>query len=181
MVLSKATRSFVKLTTAHHLYGRSTESTLYQGELLDTQKECDEQTDQDAPSSEVSRKPVSSKPKRQPLPAELPRKVIRHDAPKAHCPDCGDKLHCIGEDASEKLVFISARVKVEQHVRLKCVCQQFEKQGKGTTVYQAPVPATVFPKSIATPSLVAHLVTMKFQYGLPLTRIASLFSDLSII
>ncbi|HFQ4975639.1 TPA: IS66 family transposase zinc-finger binding domain-containing protein, partial [Vibrio vulnificus] len=110
----------------------------------------------------------------------LPRVVIRHEPEETYCPDCGDELHTIGEDISEKLIFIPAKVEVEQHVRPKCVCRHCEQQGESAVVYQASMPATVFSKSFATPSLVAQVIAMKFQYGLPLTRIASLFGDWGI-
>ncbi len=42
------------------------------------------------------------------------------------------------------------------------------------------MPVTVFPKSIATPSLMAHMIAMKFQHGLPLTRVSSLLDSWNI-
>ena len=39
----------------------------------------------------------------------------------------------------------------------------------------APVPPSPIPKSIATPSLLAQIITAKFQYALPLYRQESLF------
>ncbi|MDE3898444.1 MULTISPECIES: IS66 family transposase [Vibrio] len=107
------------------------------------------------------------KPKRQPLLENLPRVVSHHEQESIHCPDCGDELHTIGEGISEKLIFSPAKVEVEQ-------------QGELTAVYQASMATTVLPKSFATPSLVAQITVMKFQYGLPLTRIESLFGDWSI-
>ncbi|MGR5527955.1 IS66 family transposase zinc-finger binding domain-containing protein, partial [Vibrio maritimus] len=56
--------------------------------------------------------------------------MIRHEPEETHCPDCGDELHTIGEDISEKLIFIPAKVEVEQHVRPKCVCHHCEQQGE---------------------------------------------------
>ncbi|WP_045409785.1 IS66 family transposase zinc-finger binding domain-containing protein [Vibrio jasicida] len=76
--------------------------------------------------------PSKSKPKRRPLPKDLLRVVIRHEPEQTHCSDCGHELHRIGEDISEKLVFIPVRVEVEQHVRPQCVCRQCEP----VTVYQ---------------------------------------------
>ena len=140
-------------------------------DIEDDSIELDSAASQTSETSKTRRKP-----KRQRLPKDLPRVVIRHEA-KTHCPDCGETLHCIGEDRSEKLIFIPAKVEVEQHVRPKCVCRHCEQQGKPTAIHQAPMPATVFPKSIATPSLVAHMIAMKFQHGLPLTRVSSLLDS----
>ncbi|WP_156148396.1 IS66 family transposase, partial [Vibrio jasicida] len=155
----------------HRQFGASSDIDDNQGQLFDLEVETEEP---EASDDEVQETPPSkSKPKRCPLPKDLPRVVIRHEPEQTHCSDCGHEMHSIGEDISEKLVFIPARVEVEQHVRPKCVCRQCEQQGESVTVYQAAMPATVFPKSIATPSLVAQMVAMKFQHGLPLTRISS--------
>lgn len=158
----------------HQRFGKSSEMDTGQGELFDIEEDSIELASIASQTSETSK--TRRKPKRQRLPKNLPRVVIRHEA-KTHCPDCGDTLHCIGEDRSEKLIFIPARVEVEQHVRPKCVCRHCEQQGKPTAIHQAPMPATVFPKSIATPSLVAHMIAMKFQHGLPLTRVSSLLDS----
>ncbi|MCA3903893.1 IS66 family transposase, partial [Vibrio vulnificus] len=162
----------------HHRFGASSEVDTGQGELFDIEDEPVEAESTTEPSLETGK--TRRKPKRQTLSKDLPRVVIHHEPEETHCPDCGDELHTIGEDISEKLVFIPAKVEVEQHIRPKCVCRHCEQQGESTVVYQASMPATVFPKRFATPSLVAQVIAMKFQYGLPLTRIASLFGDWGI-
>ena len=46
---------------------------------------------------------------------------------------CGNELHQMGDERSEKLEFIPAQVKVIEHVRLKysCrTCEKMEKSGK---------------------------------------------------
>ncbi|MCG9702975.1 IS66 family transposase [Vibrio natriegens] len=162
----------------HHRFGASSEVDSEQGELFDI-----DEVSVDSESEEPSTQPHSApkaKPARQPLPEALPRVVIRHEPEHTQCPDCGDALHCIGEDISEKLVFVPAKVEVEQHIRPKCICCQCEQRLGEVTVHQAPMPATVFPKSIATSSLVAQMVAMKFHHGLPLTRVASLLATWDI-
>jgi len=161
----------------YHRFGSSSEASAYQGELFDVEEELESEPEECQPGDADSSSPRKRQPKRQRLPKHLPRTVIRHEPDDTHCNECGHELHCMGEDISEKLVFIPARVEVEQHVRPKCVCRHCEKHSNDITIHQAPMPATVFPKGIATPSLVAHIIAMKFQYGLPLTRIAALLSD----
>lgn len=162
----------------HHRFGASSEVDTQQAELFDVEDETEDAPEESCEQHE--RLSSKSKPKRQLLPKDLPRVVIRHEPEHEQCPDCGESLQCIGEDISEKLIFIPAKVEVEQHIRPKCVCRYCEQQGHGTTVYQAPMPETVFPKSIATPSLVAQMVSMKFQHGLPLTRVSSLLESWDI-
>jgi len=57
---------------------------------------------------------------RKALPKDLPRIDIIHDLSEEEkqC-DCGQHKDCIGQDVSEKLDFIPARLQVERHIRLK--------------------------------------------------------------
>ena len=61
-----------------------------------------------------------NKPGRKALPKDLPREVIRHELPESEqvCA-CGHSLHVIGEDSSEQLEIIPAKVKVIEHVQVK--------------------------------------------------------------
>ena len=60
---------------------------------------------------------------RKPLPVHLPREIVVHE-PEIHC-GCGDgrKLSRIGEDVTEVLEKIPARLKVIRHVRPKYACR----------------------------------------------------------
>ncbi len=83
----------------------------------------------------------------------------------------------IGEDKSEKLEFIPAKVKVIEHVRPKYGCRTCEKEGISNHIKQAPVPHSVIPKGYATPSLMSQMITSKYQYGLPLYRQEAMFKQ----
>ena len=143
----------------HRLHGPSSEAHPEQHELFDFKDDLVESLEETTtvnPSKIMQRKP-----KRQLLPAYLPREEVRHEVEISQCPCCGDELHSIGEDISEKLIFIPAKVSVERHIRPKVICRTCDKQATESKIYQAPMPATVFPKSMATPSLVANLITMQ--------------------
>lgn len=101
----------------HHRFDASSEVDTGQGELFNIEDEPVEAESTTELSSETDR--PRRKPKRHPLSKDLPRVVIHHEPEETHCPDCGDELHTIGEDISEKLIFIPAKVEVEQHVRPK--------------------------------------------------------------
>lgn len=66
--------------------------------------------------------------KRNPLPKDLPREQIVHDIDDKTCTCCGHELYQMGEDRTEKLEFMSAQVKVIEHIRPKYACRQCEKQ-----------------------------------------------------
>ncbi len=123
-----------------------------------------------------------NKPKRKPLPKDLPRETVVHDLDDADkvCDCCGGDLHKMGEDKSEKLEFIPAQVKVIEHVRLKYSCRHCEQNNTKVELKTAPLPPSPIPKSIATPSLLSQVITSKYQYALPLYRQESLFKQYGI-
>lgn len=105
-------------------------------------------------------------PKRRVLPDNLPREVIEHDIPDVdkQCA-CGCLKQRIGEEVTEQLEVIPAQLKVIQHVRPKYACNHCDEN-----VSIAPMPTLFLPKSMATPSLVAHTIVSKYQDHLPLYR-----------
>jgi transposase len=109
---------------------------------------------------------TKTKPRRRPLPAELPRVRIEHDiAEHEKLCACGCQRHVIDEVVSEQLDIVPAQIRVLQNVRKKYACPNCE-QG----VLTAPLPAQPIPKSNASPHLLAHLVVSKYQDALPLYR-----------
>ncbi|KAA0219186.1 MAG: IS66 family transposase [Lautropia sp.] len=102
-------------------------------------------------------------PKRQPLPAHLPRREIRHEPESTSC-GCGCELKRIGEDVAEKLDYTPGVFSVERHVRGKWAC------AKCQTLVQAPVPAQVIDKGIPSAGLLAHVMISKYADHLPLYR-----------
>ena len=119
---------------------------------------------------------------RKPLPADLPRVEVIHDIPEAEkrCA-CGAQLSRIGEDTSEKLDYIPAKIRVLRHIRPKYACKQCEGvEDDGPTVKIAPVPVQLIPKSMATEGLLAHIAISKFADALPLYRQQKIFSRLDV-
>ncbi|WP_269490054.1 IS66 family transposase [Alkalilimnicola ehrlichii] len=106
------------------------------------------------------------------LPAELPRVEVVHDIPEAqrYCPHDGSELTCIGEEVTEQLDVIPARVQVRRHIRRKYACRCCEEG-----VHTASMPPQPLPRSMASPGLLAYIATAKYEYGLPLYRQAKGF------
>ena len=107
-----------------------------------------------------------NKPKRKPLPQDLPREEIVYDIAESEktC-ECGACLNQIGQETSEQLKYIPPRLVVLRHVRLKYACKPCQ-----ANVKIAPTPQLLLPKSIATPELVAHTILAKYCDHLPLYR-----------
>ena len=82
---------------------------------------------------------VKQQPKRQPLPANLPRTEFRHEPDATTCA-CGCQMRRIGEDVAEKLDYVPGVFSVERHIRGKWACAQCE------TLTQAPVEAHIIDK-----------------------------------
>jgi transposase len=119
---------------------------------------------------------------RKALPKDLPRIDVIHDIDEEQkqC-GCGQRKSCIGEEISEKLDYIPARLQVERHIRLKYACKSCEGvEDDGPTIMIAPVPVQLIPKSNATAGLLAHIAVSKFADAVPLYRQQKIFSRLGI-
>lgn len=125
------------------------------------------------------------KPGRRPLPSDLPRREIIHDISDADkiCSVHGAPLPRIGEDVSERLHIVPMQVEVERHVRPKygqCpICKKSHDAiapDAGPEVRMAPAPASLIPGSIATPALLAYIITAKFCDALPFYRLEKIFA-----
>jgi transposase len=118
------------------------------------------------------------RPKRKPLPAQLPRVEVVHDMDEEEkvC-GCGATLCRIGEEVSEKLDIIPARVRVIRHIRYKYACKSCQGiEDDGPTVKIAPPPPQMIPKGIATAGLLAYIAVSKYCDALPLYRQEKIFS-----
>lgn len=107
-------------------------------------------------------------PKRQPLPASLPRREIRHEPESSTC-RCGCQMKRIGEEVAEKLDYVPGVFTVERHIRGKWACAQCE------TIVQAPVAAHVIDKGIPTTGLLAQVLVAKYADHQPLYRQEAIF------
>ena len=115
---------------------------------------------------------------RRPLPELLPVEERLHDlsAEEKICAhDASHALVEIGRETSDQLNFIPARAAIVRHIRPKYACPHC-KQG----VKIAPMPKLPVPKSIATPSLLAHVATSKYVDALPLYRQEKIFARLGV-
>ncbi|PZQ78403.1 Transposase IS66 family protein [Xylophilus ampelinus] len=107
-------------------------------------------------------------PKRQALPASLPRREIRHEPENTTCA-CGCQMRRIGEDVAEKLDYVPGVFSVERHIRGKWACAKCER------IVQAPVAPHVIDKGIPTAGLIAQVLVAKYADHLPLYRQEGIF------
>jgi transposase len=162
------------------IFGRKSEkltSQLEQLELrleeLETTRAAQEAALQDTEAAQpgaADTRQRSSRPRRKPLPEDLPREVITHMPASVCCPDCGGRLRQFGEDVSEQLERIPATYKVIRHVRPKFACAGCDR------VVEAPAPARPIEKGLAGPSLLAHVLVSKYGDHLPLYRQSEIYA-----
>ncbi|MFC4260039.1 IS66 family transposase, partial [Marinobacter lacisalsi] len=139
--------------------------------------EEDEDRDEPTPSTTNTPSKRRSRGGRAALPPELPRVDVVHDLDEhqKQCHTDGAELTCIGEEISEQLDIVPARIQVIRHIRRKYACKTCE-EGVAT----APMPPQPLPKSNASPNLLAYCLIAKYVDALPLYRQEQVFKRLGI-
>lgn len=166
-----ALEEYIRLEKHRKFAARSEKSTpqyelFNEAELADAAEQV--LAEQEAERSETPKSP--RQPGRKPLPADLPRVRIEHDLSDEdkQC-SCGCALTVIGEESSEQLDIVPAKIRVLVNVRKKYACKHCE-----STVKTAPLPAQPIPKSNASAGLLAHIAVAKYQDALPLYRLETI-------
>ena len=108
------------------------------------------------------------RPRRKPLPKELPRRETIL-SPGETCAGCGGSLKRLGEDVTEELEYIPGRFVVNRFVRPRLACTCCE------VIVQAPVPARPIERGRPGPGLLAHVLVSKYGDHLPLYRQSKIF------
>src|SRR3990170_4640700 len=119
---------------------------------------------------------------RRPLPPELPRVEVFHDLKESEkiC-ECGTQLSRIALVVSEKLDIVPAKMQVIRSIRYKYACKGCEGvESEGGAVKIAPLPPQLIPQGIATPGLLAHIITAKYADALPLYRQEKIFERIGV-
>lgn len=110
---------------------------------------------------------------RKPLPADLPRRRIECDlSPEdKKCDQCAGEMVLVGEESSEQLDIIPAKLVVNHFVTKKYLCRCCNK------FVASRAPKSVIPgSSFGSPALLADMVVNKFQFALPLYRLSQAYS-----
>ncbi len=145
-------------------FGRSSEALDAQIEQLELRLEDLEESEAARVTAIPRPRPARSPAVRKPLPAHLPREDVQYPAAEV-CPSCGGThLIKLGEDITEVLEKIPARLKVIRHIRPKFSCRACD------TITQAPSPDLPIERGRPGPGLLAHVVVSKYLDGLPLYR-----------
>jgi transposase len=96
------------------------------------------------------------------------------------CSCCNGALHEMSTEVRQELKFIPAELKVVKHVRYVYACRHCEHEELETPIVTAPMPTPVYSGSLASPSLMAHIMNQKYGDGLPLYRQEKQFARLGV-
>lgn len=153
-------------------FGKSSEKVVGQDDLPFEDLQNDE-TPESIETVVIAQHERRTKAGRKRLADSLPRTDVFHDLSDAEktCA-CGHQLTKIGEDISEKLVMVPAKVWVDRHHHAKYACKQCQglaDESKPGVIRAAGDP-DLFPRSIVSAPLLAHIWTAKFCDHLPFYR-----------
>ncbi|MBO1360277.1 IS66 family transposase [Acetobacter sacchari] len=121
-------------------------------------------------SNTAAHAPAIKQPHRKPLPDHLPRTDVTILPDVTACPGCGGALHDAGASTSEMLDWVPASVRVVRINRPKCACRACG------ALQQAPARERVAMGCLATPGLIAHVLTSRYCDHLPLYRQSRMFA-----
>ena len=122
---------------------------------------------QDTPASRAAPEQQQRRqPKREALPAHLPRVDQRVEPEDTRCPQpqCRQPMVRVGEDISERLDIVPAQFFVQRQIRGKWACRCCQ------LLVQEPAAPQVFDNALPTPGLQAHCVISRFVDHIPYYR-----------
>jgi len=132
----------------------------------------DEEQDTDAEKIAVKTY-ARNKPGRKPIDSKIRRVERILDIPEEDkkCA-CGADLTRIGEETCEKLEIVEPQIYVDKIIRPKYACRSCEGTADEDTpaVRIASVGPSMIPRGIASPSVLSHIMTSKFEDHLPYYR-----------
>jgi transposase len=109
---------------------------------------------------------------RGPLPENLPRERVEYPPKEACCSDCGKELSKIGEDVTEELEVVPAKVFVREHVRGRYACSSCRNK---VITSELPSDVQIVDRVRAGTGLLADIIVKKYCDHLPLNRQEKIF------
>jgi len=105
--------------------------------------------------------------------SDLPVERIDYEIPESErsCPECGETMSDIGVKVRQELKIVPAKIVVVEHAKHTYACHNCEQNEVSTPIVQADTPPALIPGSLASASLISHIVMQKYFHGMPLYRI----------
>jgi transposase len=118
------------------------------------------------------RRRAQRRPPRHPLPAVLETQTVTLEPPRTLCPHCGSPPQKIGEEISEEIDLIPAKLIRRRTVRPKYACRCGEA---GVTI--APLPPRLIPQSQLGLGLAVHIVLARYDDHLSFYALERIFRE----
>jgi len=154
------------------MYGRSSEK-LDNGQIS-LFNEAESEAKLEAPEPTIEKITYERKKKqghREEKLKDLPVETVEYHLPgEEQTCECGGNLHIMSKEVRKELKIVPAQISVVEHVQYVYACRDCEKNNTNTPIKTAPMPKPALPKSIASSSAIAYVMSEKFVKGIPLYR-----------
>ncbi len=151
-------------------FGSSSEVTSEQDRLFN-EAEAETKPLSEPTMEEITYKRRKTKGKREEQLKDLPVETIEYRlSPEEQVCTCGGALHEMSTEVRQELKTIPAQQIVVKHVCYIYACRRCEMEDTKNHIVTAPMPNSVLPGSLASPSIVAHIMTQKYVESMPLYR-----------
>ena len=168
----------------HNRFGASSEKTL-PGQL-ELFNEVENESNPELPEPELESITYKRRRKkrghREAMLENLPVETIEYRLPEEEqvCSCCGGALHEMSTEVRQELIYIPAELKVKKHVQYVYSCRHCEDEEIETPIETASMPKSAIPGSLASPSILSHIMTQKYVEGLPLYRQEKQFNRMGV-
>ena len=105
---------------------------------------------------------------------------IYHELENIKCDICNADMEIIGKKTKDILKYEPEKMYIERHIIPSYACKNCEQTTGETNIITAEAPKTLISKSMASNELLAHIITSKYQYALPLYRQEAYFKNLGV-
>ncbi|WP_139903941.1 IS66 family transposase [Clostridium thermarum] len=125
-----------------------------------------------AKQQQSSSKAKKLKGKREKDLSDLPKQIVEYklSAEEQVCSQCGGQLHEVRSEIRRELEVIPAQIIVKEIHSMIYSCRKCEKEDITVPMISAPTPKPVIKGSIASPSIIAYIMTRKYVDATPLYR-----------
>lgn len=100
----------------------------------------------------------------------LKRVTIEHklDENRTNCDKCNGKLDVLETNTKEILKYKPAKLYIEEHKTYSYVCKACKEAEEKANIITTKEPNSLLCKSVASNELVSHVISLKYEYKLPL-------------
>ncbi len=126
---------------------------------------------EEQPKTKTKKKNLAKKKKKQESAFNnLPEEIVIHDLEDFVCPECGGKLVQLKPKEYVEIELEFVKVKKIRHIIRQYHCPLCSKDNDTLKLISPAQPPRLISGSVATPSLVANVISNKFALGIPLYR-----------